>query len=335
MIYKSFEKLIDSLRKRQFVPVYFIDGEEPYYIEKITEYFSGNLLPESDRDFNLITFYGKDVKRNDVLSACRRLPMFAERQVVIVKDAAQMSGLGELDVYIQNPSPTTILLLEHRFKKVDGRSKLSKLLVDPNVAWFTSEKIKEEALPNWIQQYGQSINFSIGLSEAQLLASFLGADLERIVNEITKIRINSPDASALTLDLIQKQIGISREYNIYELPGAFTTGNRDKVARMLHYMLANPKIAPMPAVVGTFAFHLSQLYNHQYQKARQEKVKWTPPDVQMAMQRMTIHQTEQAWLIVAEFSEKAVGIGGDSEDSSLLKEMMGKLDLMMEATAKR
>src|SRR6187401_3587034 len=161
MAQADFKKLIQSLQKGQYAPVYLVDGEEPYYLDIITEYFEEKILQPHERDFNLTVMYGKDAEWVDVVNACRRFPMFAERQVVILKDAAQMKTLSELTGYVEHPSPTTIFLIEHRFKKVDGRSKLPKL-IDKTGVHFTANKLKDSDIPHWIQSYGDEHGLRIG-----------------------------------------------------------------------------------------------------------------------------------------------------------------------------
>src|ERR1700761_7192640 len=204
----NLKKLFQSLQLRQFAPVYLIDGEEPYYIDLITSYFENNILQPAERDFNLMVLYGKDSDWADVVNACRRFPMFAEKQVVILKDAAQLKGFNDLAGYLEKPSPTTIFLIENRFKKADGRSKVIKFAKEKGF-YFTSDKIRDEHMPNWIQNYGTEIGFEIGEREAQILATYLGNDLQKVVNEIAKVRINVPDERTLTAAMIQKYIGIS------------------------------------------------------------------------------------------------------------------------------
>ena len=247
----EFKKLIASLQSGKYAPVYLIDGEEPYYLDMITGYVEDKILQPSEKDFNLTVMYGKDVEWADVVNACRRFPMFAERQVVILKDAAQMRTLGELAGYIEHPSHTTIFLIEHRYKKVDGRSKLLKQAKDKGV-YYTSDKIKDEQLPSWIQQYGNEQGFHIGHAEAETLAAYLGNDLQKIANEIEKVRINVPDEKELSDQLIKKYIGTSREYNAFEFPAVLLSGNKDKLYKMLAYFLANPKSAPMPLLISIF-----------------------------------------------------------------------------------
>lgn len=326
----KFDKMMQGLRAKDYDTFYVIDGEETYYTDIITQYFEDNILTEAEKDFNLIVLYGKDAEWTDVVNACRRFPMFAERQVVILKDAAQMKSLNELVPYLENPSPTTVFLIEHRFKKVDGRSKLATLIKKKGTS-FTSDKLKDEEIPAWVQSYGKRANITINMPEAQTLASYLGNDLQKIVNEIEKVLINIPGENVLSAELIQKYIGISREYNVFEFPGSYTSGNGDKMVRMLNYFIANPKVAVMPVIVGAFTSHLSQLYEQHYNLQKGIKPKWMPGDVAKALQTFTLRQTEQAIMVVAEYSAKAVGINSSLDQTELLKEMMGRLAIVKAA----
>jgi len=329
------KKLFQSLHQKKYAPFYLIDGEEPFYIDRISEYFENNILSETEKDFNLIVLYGKDVEWGDVVNACRRFPMFAERQVVIVKDAAQMRSLNELNSYFENPTPTTILLVEHRFKKVDGRGKLVKTAKDKN-SYYTSDKIKEEQLPQWIENYGVETGFHIGDREAQLLAGYLGNDLQKIVNEIEKVRINVPDEKALSGDLIQKYIGISREYNVFDFPVALTNQQKDKLYNMLTYFMANPKAAPLPLLIGSFYSHFNTVYQAQAFAGKEKEMQSSLrlfgdrlKDTMTASRNLQPPKLELCMLLLAEYSAKSVGINNGASDKELLKEMVGKMELLV------
>ena len=333
----DYKKIFQSLLNKQYAPVYLIDGEESYYLDQITDFFENDILPPHERDFNLMVLYGKDTEWADVVNACRRFPMFAERQVVILKDAAQLKGLNELVGYLENPSPTTIFLIEHRGKKVDGRGKIGKLAKEKGF-YFTSDKLRDDQIPQWIQSNGVETSFHVGEREAQILATYLGNDLQKIVNEIDKVRINVPQEKALTAELIQKYIGISREYNVFEFPEALTSGQKDKTYRMLAYFLANPKSAPMPLMMGSFYTHFNRLYTAQFVKGKPEKeaaaALGIPPfrlrDVMAAAQHWQLHQVERSLLLLGEYSTRAVGVNSSVTDGELLKELVGRLELIME-----
>lgn len=332
----DFKKILHSLEAREYAPVYLVDGEEPFYIDLLTEYFEDKILQPAERDFNLLVLYGKDVEWSDVVNACRRFPMFAERQVVILKDAAQMRGLNELAGYLENPSPTTVFLIEHRFKKTDGRGKLVKYAKEKGY-YFTSEKVKDEQVPGWIQSYGKETGFAVGERESQILATFLGNDLQKIANEISKVRINVPDEPALTAEMIQKYIGISREYNVFEFPETLTNGNKDKLYRMLSYFIANPKSAAMPLLIGSFYNHFSKIYQAYSVKGRNEKdaatALGTYPNrfrqIMAVADRYPLGKIEYCMLLLGAYSAKTVGIDSNVADTELLKEMIGKMDLAL------
>ncbi len=328
----AFNKILQDCKKGQYAPVYLFDGEEPFYIDKLLHHFEEQVIPVEERDFNLINLYGKETTWKDVVNAARRFPMFAERMLVILKEASQMKDLNGLESYIENPSPTTILVIEHRFKKLDGRSKLSKLIGSKGV-YFSSEKLKEDEVPAWVTDYGKGRDLDIPSLEAEMLAVYLGNDLQKIANELEKISINEPGLRQMTTAHIEKYIGVSREYNVFDLPDALFKGDRNKLARMLSYFTANPKSAPMALVIGTFYGYLSKLYLCYYNKgdfqADRKLGIWTHH--RKASQRFTLPHVQRSIAVLEEFSHKMVGVGNSSGDSALLKEMIGKLNTVLYA----
>jgi DNA polymerase-3 subunit delta len=333
----DFKKLLQSLQKGQFAPVYLIDGEEPYYIDIITDFFEEKILQSHEKDFNLTVFYGKDANWVDVVNACRRFPMFAERQVVILKDAAQMKDLGELVNYVELPSPTTIFLIEHRFKKVDGRSKLPKV-VDKLGVLFTSNKIKDEALPDWITEYCESHGLKVHFNEAQMLAGYLGNDLQKIANEIEKVRLNlQPGETELTPQLIQKYIGISKEYNVFGFPDALTSGNKEQLYKMLSYFISSPKSAPPPLLVGVLYNHFEKMYVQHFTAGKSPaqiasemglKNEWAAK-AYVGRPQYSLAQIEECLQTLAEWSGKFVGIHSNVSDVDWLKEFTARIELIL------
>ncbi len=331
----DYKQITESIKNRSYSPVYVLDGEEPYYFDKLIELFEEKILSPSEKDFNLSVLYGREVNWKEVINACRRFPMFAERQVVILKDAGSLSDFGELAAYFEQPSPTTILVVEYRNKKIDGKTKVSKIVKEHTV-YFTAEKLKEEAMPAWIQRFGREIGFEIGDREAEMLTLYLGNNLQKITNEIEKIRINAPDEKSLSPALIQKHIGISREYNIFDFPEAFSTGNKDKLYRMLSFFITNAKAAPMVLVTASFYTHFIQIYKANHAAKLPEK-EWgaaigTSPyfakNVMSKTRKWPLHKVEECLLIIAKFNARSVGIDSNDSDGELLKEMMGKLELI-------
>lgn len=333
----DYKKLLNSLEKGAYSPVYLIDGEEPYYLDIITAFFEERLLQPHERDFNLTIFYGKDASWVDVMNACRRFPMFAERQVVILKDAAQMKDLGELTSYATHPSPTTILLIEHRFKKADGRSKLVTIATKDYVR-FTSDKIREEAVPDWILGYAEGHGLRMHHNEAQMLAGYLGNDLQKIVNEIEKVRINLKEGETeLTPALIQKFIGISKEYNAFGYPDALTSGDKEALYKMLAYIIANPKSAPVPLLVGILYNHFEKMYVQHFTAGKSAKEiaallhlknEWAAK-AYLGRPKFSLPQIEEALQTIAAWSGKFVGVDSRISDVEWLKEFTARMEIIL------
>ena len=324
---KAFSTILQDLQKQQYAPVYLLDGEEPYYIDLLLNHFEEKILQPEERDFNLITLYGKEAEWKDVVNAARRFPMFAERMVVILKEASQMKDLNELDGYIANPSPTTILVIEHRFKKLDGRGKLAKSVPKKGV-YFTSEKLKDDEVAQWVTSYGQQKGLTIAGQEAEMMAVYLGNDLQKIANELEKICINEPDLKQLSTAHIEKYIGVSREYNVFDLPDVIFRADHNKLSRMVSYFAANPKAAPMALVIGTFYGYLNKLFLCYYSKAdfQADRKMGIWAHHRKATQRFTLQHVHRSIALLEEFSHKMVGIDNMHNDSALLKEMTGKLN---------
>ncbi len=338
----DYKKIQQTLKTREYAPVYLIDGEETYYLEQITNYFEDKILSPAEKDFNLTILYGKDATPNDVLNTCKRFPMFAERQVVILKDASNFKGgdkddkgLNALLSYIEKPSPTTILLIEHPFKKADTKTRFVKRVKEKGVH-FTSDKIKDDLLPDWIERYGGDIGFTIARQEAEMLASYLGSDLKKIANEVEKIRINVPNENKLTVELIQKYIGISKEYNVFEFPNAITALDKEKAYKMLSFFLANNKGAPLALVVGILYNHFSRMYSAHFVRGKSDKeaaaaLGMSPyflKDVMSLLPNWPLSRVERCLLLLAKYNTMSVGINSTASDKELMKEMVG---LMLEA----
>lgn len=331
----DFKQITDSIKNKNYAPVYVLDGEEPYYLDKLMTLFEEHILSPSEKEFNLTVLYGRDARWPDVVNACRRFPMFAERQVVLLKDAASLPEFSELAAYFEKPSPSTIFVVEYRNKKLDGKTKLAKFIKD-NTVYFNSEKVKEDAMPAWIKRFGQEVGFDIQDREADMLTMYLGNNLQKITNEIEKIRINVPEEKVLSAALIQKHIGISREYNIFDFPEAFSSGNKEKTYRMLSYFMTNAKAAPMVLITASLYTHFSQLYKANYAGKLPEK-EWAAAvgvspyfvkNIMSKTKKWPLHKVEECLITIAQYNARSVGIDSGANDTELLKELMGKLELI-------
>lgn len=250
------EQVFSSLKNRQFAPVYFLQGEESYYIDLISDFIEKNALPEHEKGFNQVVMYGKDINVGMLLTQARRFPMMAEKQVIIVKEAQDMQDLNRddaqklLESYIEKPLASTILVFNHKYKTLDGRKSLAKI-VDKHAILVDSKKLYDNKIPEWITVYLKEKGFGIHSAATQMLADSIGNDLSRLSNEIDKLLINCQDKKEVTAQLVQQYVGISKEYNMFELQKALIQRDVLKANQIIGYFEANPKSNPLVVVVAT------------------------------------------------------------------------------------
>lgn len=329
----SAEKIISEWKKKAFKPIYWLEGEEEYFIDKVVDYAEHHILPESEASFNLTVFYGKDANWVDVINACRRYPMFAERQVVLLKEAQQMRDIDKLEPYIDNPLKSTIFIVSYKEKKVDGRSKLAKLLKEKG-EMLTTKKMYDNQLPEWTSNLVESKGFSISQKALLLLVDHIGNDLSRIDNEIDKLLLNLGKRKEITEDDIEKYVGISKEYNPFELQGAVAKKDLSKAIQIIAYFEANPKAAPIQLVLPTLYTLFSKTYMIFGQSASDDKTvavnigvnPWFVKDYMMTAKNYGFKGTENALLLLHHYNLKSVGVNDvGTSDASLLKEMVVKM----------
>lgn len=253
----NFKLIIRDLKNKIYKPIYFLCGDEPFYIDKISDYIETNVLLPEEKEFNQTILYGQDIDIASLIAACKRFPMMAEFQVVIVKEAQNLEKqIEQLKSYIENPVKSTILVLCYKYKKPDGRSLFTKTL-QKSALYFVSEKIKDYQLADWIEDYVKEEKLNINPRNALMLAEYLGNDLQKIANQIHKLKILLPEGSEITAEVIQKNIGISKDYNPFELNNALGEKNILKANRIINYFGANDKSYPIqfliPVMYGFFS----------------------------------------------------------------------------------
>ena len=265
----SAQDIINDLKKGQISPVYFLQGEESYYIDLISDYIEENILGEAEKGFNLMVMYGKDVKMDDVLANARRFPMMSEKQVVIVKEAQNLDqfksqeGRALLEEYVKKPVPSTILVFGYKYGKLDGKTTLAKLLKQNGVV-HTSEKLRDYQLPDWIKGYIASKGRKTTEMAVQLLADHIGTNLERLSNEIDKVLINIHEDAVIDEDVIGKNVGISKEYNAFELQKAIMLRDVLKANKIVQYFGANIKQHhPIPIIALIYSLFSKLVVLHQ------------------------------------------------------------------------
>jgi DNA polymerase III subunit delta len=329
----SAEKIIAEWKKKKFKPVYWLEGEEDYYIDQVMNYAEHEILSEQEAGFNLTVFYGKDAEWPAVLNACRRYPMFAEKQVVLLKEAQQMKEIEKLESYIENPLTSTIFVVSHKEKKVDGRSKLAKLLKQKG-EMLTTKKMYDSQLPEWTNELVQSRGYTISQKALMLLVDHIGNDLNRLANETDKVLLNLADRKNITEDDIERYVGVSKEYNVFELQDAIAKKNLAKAIRIIQYFEANPKAAPIQLILPSLYNFFSKTYMLFGIKEGDEKniaatLSVNPyfiKDYTAAAKNYTYNGVEQALILLHEYNLKSVGVNdAGTEDASLLKEMVVKM----------
>ncbi len=272
---KDVQQIIKGLKKKSFSPIYWLQGEEPYYIDHVSDYIEENALQEAEKGFNQIILYGKDVDMNGVLQNARRFPMMSEYQVVIVKEAQEITDLGKssgqeaLKKYAENPTKSTILVFNYKYKKLDARKAHTKAIAKSGIV-YTSSTIWDNQLLPWIDSFVKQEGLSINPKAKMLLAESIGTNLSRMANEIKKVVINLKDGEEINEDHIQKYIGISKDFNVFELQNALARKNASKVFRIINYFGENPKSHPLIPVLANLFSYFSKLLIAQEQKIRTE-----------------------------------------------------------------
>jgi DNA polymerase-3 subunit delta len=329
----SHEKIIAEWKKKVFKPFYWLEGEEEYFVDKVMDYAEHNILNETESSFNLTVFYGKDAAWPDVINACRRYPMYSERQVVLLKEGQQMKDIEKLESYIENPLSSTVLVISYKDKKVDGRTKFAKLLKEKGVL-LSTKKIYESQLPEWTQEIVANHGYEISKKAIMLLVDHIGNDLNRIENEIEKILVNLGKRKTINEDDIEEFIGISKEFNVFEFQKAVADKDLSNCIRIVQYFEANPKSAPIQLIFPSLYSFFSKLYMIHGLNSRDEKtvaasIGINPYFVKDYLQAVKIYsfpQVEKAILLLHQYNLKSVGISDiGTEDASLLKEMVFKI----------
>ena len=259
MEYKTGQQCIADLKKGKVMPVYVLHGTEPFYIDEVTKYMEDELLSDAEKAFNQSILYGRDVDARTVLDHARQYPMMAERRVVIVKEAQSMRDLKNLDTYISTPSPQTVLVVAHK-KKLDGRIKwVKEAKSSDQVGLLASEPVPEYKIQRWLLDYIKSIGMTIAPDAAEMMTQHLGTDLKKITNEIAKVRVNLQDQKDITVKEIERYVGISRDYDIYELLKALAQGDITKVHTVSLQIEANSRDQPLQRVIPGIASYFEKV----------------------------------------------------------------------------
>ena len=255
---KVYQEILSQLQKKQYKTVYLLYGQEAYFIDKITDYISQNVLTEAEKGFNQSIFYGRDVTASQIIETAKRYPMMSEKQVVIIREAQDLKGLDELESYTQNPVESTILVLAYKYKKPDGRKKVVKNIKKNGVV-FESKSIYENQMQSWVSGYVNQHKRNITPKATLLISDYIGTNLSLAANEIDKLFITIPEGNEIDDDAVAKVIGINKDYNNFELTKALGAIDNLKAMRIANYFSHNQKDHPLIVTISMLGRYYTQL----------------------------------------------------------------------------
>jgi DNA polymerase-3 subunit delta len=330
----TFDEIMSDLRNRIYKPVYFLAGEEPYYIDLITAHIEEKILPEAEKAFNQMIIYGDDTSVAAISETARRFPMMSNHQVVIVKEAQTLKKIEDLAYYVEKPLSSTILVLNYKYKTLDKRTKLYKLL-DSNAVYFESTRLRDYQVPQWIDKYLMTKGIKCDPNAGAMLTEFLGTDLHKIANELDKLLITIPNGKTqITTDLIEKNIGISKDFNNFELQKAVGEKNIYKANLIVKYFSNNPKDNPVNLTIASLFSYFSKLLTYHYLTDKSKNnvaamLKVNPyfvREYEMSAEKYNAKKTVQIISLLRTYDMKSKGYGDlSSEPGDLLKELVFKI----------
>ena len=330
----DFQNVLLSLKQKNYKPVYFLMGEEPYYIDILSDYILNNVLDESEKAFNQTVLYGNDVDMKAVINTAKRFPMMSLYQVVMVKEAQNISNMDDLYYYLQKPQPSTILVFCYKYKKMDGRKKFMQEIEKIGII-YESNKIRDYQVPAFIVNYLREKGLKIETKASQILADYLGTNLGNVVNELEKLLIGKPaDMNTITPDLVEKNVGISKDFNNFELLDALRTRNILKANQIVFYFEQNPKSNPLASTLMAFFNFFANLMTYYYIPDKTQdnvsKILGINPyfvkDYQVASKNFKGWKTMEIISLLRTYDAKSKGVENSSaSDGELLKELVYKI----------
>jgi len=320
-----------DLKARKFRPVYILMGEEPYYIDKVSDYIENNVMPPEERDFNQTVVYGVDTTAAQVVDMARRYPMMSEYQVVIVKEAQNVKNWDKLDKYLEKPLASTILVICYKQGTIDSRKKFM-LKADALGVVFKSDRLRESAVPAFIEEYVKSKHATIDVKSKTMIADFIGSDLSRVASEIDKVLVSMGEGERkVTPEIVEQKIGISKDYNMFELRDALVNKDVLKANRIVKYLDDNPKSASLYSFLpGLYSFfqnlmvaHYSDRTDRGVMVALGFKSEWAVKDYMKALRVFNAYKTMQIIHEIRETDAKSKGIGNpNTSPGNLLKQLV-------------
>jgi DNA polymerase-3 subunit delta len=327
-------KIVNDIKGGAIKPIYFLMGEEPYYIDKLCDYIEGNILTEDEKGFNQSILYGRDVTIEDIIATAKRYPMMAERQVVIVKEAQDLiRTIDKLETYAEKPMPSTVLVFCYKYKTLDKRKKVTKLLAKNGVV-FESKKLYENQVGDWIKRVLAGKKYTIDPKANAMLVEFLGTDLSKINNELEKLQIILPIGSNISPKDIEENIGFSKDFNVFELRKALGERNQLKAYTIAENFAQNPKDNPIVVTTSlVFGFFVQLLKYHGLKDKNPKNVAavlgvnpFFLKEYDVALKNFPMKKVSQIVAVLREIDVKSKGVGANAlSQSDLLREMLYKI----------
>ena len=327
-------KIVNDIKAGNIKPIYFLMGEEPYYIDKLSDYIEEKVLNEEEKGFNQTVLYGRDVSIEDIISTAKRYPMMAERQVVIVKEAQDLiRTIDKLESYAENPMATTVLVFCYKYKTLDKRKKLPKLLAKSGLV-FESKKLYENQVGDWIKRVLAGKKYAIEPKATAMLVEFLGTDLSKINNELEKLQIILPAGSTITPKHIEENIGFSKDFNVFELRKALGERNQLKAYTIAENFAQNPKDNPIVVTTSlVFGFFIQLLKYHGLKDKNPKNVAavlgvnpFFLKEYDVALKNYPMKKVSQIVGALRDIDVKSKGVGANAlSQSDLLREMLYKI----------
>ncbi|MCO5231390.1 MAG: DNA polymerase III subunit delta [Chitinophagales bacterium] len=335
----SFQQIVNDIKGGKFSPVYFLAGEESFFIDEIEKMILSTVLQPGEADFNQTILYGKDISDlREVISNCNQYPVFSERRLVILREAQSIARKEQweiLEAYLKNPLTSTVLVILFKHKTLDKRWDVTKKII-ANSAYFESVKIKEEELMPWVKRQIEGMGLSISDTNASIISDNIGNNLQRIINELEKISLVLTQGTEISADIIEKYIGVSKDYNVFELSNAIQDFNIAKAVQIIDYFSKNPKSGPLPLVIGTLYSFFSNLWLY-YQLSPDERRNDTHLNkvlggyyrvkgVKSASRYYSAQKSEQAITLLADYDGRSKGIGNKNmNERELMLELVYRL----------
>lgn len=325
----TYKEILKQLEKRQFANVYFLAGEEPLFIDKISDYIEENVMDEADRDFNQSVYYAKETNPAEVIAQAREFPFGVDKRVVIVKEAKEWRSLDLIMAYCANPTTTTILVICYKYGKMPSNKALSDAVT------FNSEKVPDWKLGEWVENCAKEHSFQISRDSANLIAEHIGNDLSRIDNEFTKLRITYPEGTTITPEIIDRHIGISNQYNLYALRDALCERNETKAFTIVNAFCQNLKANPLQAAIGSLYYLYSGMLKYQHAPTKnmeEQRLCFGPRRSEAQLRRdvaITSGFSKQTLVrniaLLREFDVMSKGVDCSTTEEELYKELIYKL----------